>query len=175
MPKPKWDVARLSADEKSALKRSAGTMMNGASMRAIEGFYRALTDHCKSFEEPAWFAALSLQCLWHEEEKTTIKELPEILKITYNDPEATDTTRKHCTDFLDINWSEDGFLLGKICNLVRKHHSKHPEIMPDFEKLADDLTSWNHATHFVQRKWLNTICSTIKDQVKTEEEEENVD
>ena len=173
MPESKWDISRLSAGERSALKRNAGTMMHAASMQSIEGYYRALLARCGSYTESIWFAAMCMQCLWKEEEHPVIKPFPEILRLFYQDPEATDSTRKRCTGFMDINWSEDGFLLGKICNLVRKIHSERPDMIPDFEALADDLTQWNHESHYIQRKWLNTICRTAAEDKK--EEKKNAD
>lgn len=175
MPDLKWDVSRLSAGERNALKRNAGVMMCSASMQAIEAFYRAQIRPCKGYAENAWFAALCMQCLWREEDHPLIKPFPEILRTTYQNPDATDSTRNRCTNFFDLFWAEDGFLLGKISNLVRKAKSEHPEIMPDFSALADDLNHWNQENHYVQRKWLNIICRTVNEAEKKEEEENNVD
>jgi len=175
MSEPKWDTARLSSGEKCVLKRNAGVMMCSASMQAIEAFYRAQSKQCKSYEESAWFAALCMQCLWREEDHPSIKLFPEMLQAIYQNPEATDSTRKRCTNFLDLCWADDGFLLGKICNLVRKMKADHPEIMPDFCALADDFIHWNQENHSVQRQWLNTICRTTNEGNEIEEEESHVD
>ena len=175
MPEPKWDLKKLSAGERNALKRNAGVMMNAASMQAIEAFYRAQIRNCKKYEESAWFAALCMQCLWREEDHPIIKPFPEILRSTYQNPEATDSTRKRCTDFLDLSWGDDGFLLGKICNLVRKARADNPGIMPDFDLMADDLNQWGHGSHYIQRRWLNIICSTVKEQEEKEGDNENAD
>ncbi len=175
MQEHKWDLSRLSAGERSALKRNAGVMMNSASMHAIEAFYRALTDHCSVYLEKAWFAALCMQCLWREEDHPEVKAFPEILRSMYQNPDATDSTRKSCTNYLDIQWADDGFLLGKICGLARKMRAANAGVMPDFEALADDLAQWNHGDHYVQRKWLNTICRTLTEEKKNEEEKNNVD
>ena len=175
MPDHKWDVSRLSAGERSALKRSAGVMMNSAGMQSIEAFYRALRQSCGSYAEKPWFAALCMQCLWREEEHPQIKPFPEILRTVYQNPDATDSTRKRCTNYLDLSWSDDGFLLGKICGLVRKMRAVDASIMPDFEKLADDLANWNHTERFVQRRWLSIICAGRNEQEKKEEGETNAD
>ena len=102
MPESKWDTARLSAGERSALKRSAGVMMESASMQAIEAFYRALTVRGSAQAEKAWFAALCMQCLWREEERPAVRPFPEILRSMYQNPDATDSTRKRCTNYLDL-------------------------------------------------------------------------
>lgn len=175
MPDRKWDVSRLSAGERSALKRNAGMMMNAAGADAIEGFYRALTSKVGQHEEKAWFAALCMQCLWREEDHPQIRSFPEMLRTVYQNPDATESSRKKCTGFLDISWADDGFLLGKICSLIRGMRSGNATVMPDFEELADDLSRWNHPDRFIQRKWLRSICSNYQNTEDKEEEKENVD
>ncbi|MBQ9489958.1 MAG: hypothetical protein IJU80_08515, partial [Lachnospiraceae bacterium] len=91
MPDHKWDLSRLSAGEKSALKRNAGVMMNDAGMQAIEAFYRALAEGCGTYAEKAWFASLCMQCLWREEEHPQKKPFPELLRSVYQNPDATDS------------------------------------------------------------------------------------
>ena len=175
MPESKWDTARLSAGERSALKRSAGVMMESASMQAIEAFYRALTVRGSAQAEKAWFAALCMQCLWREEEHPAVRPFPEILRSMYQNPDATDSTRKRCTNYLDLYWGDDGFLLGKICGLARKMRADDANIIPDFDTLAEDLEHWNSNTHWVQRKWLNIICRSKTEQEKKEEEDNHAD
>ena len=175
MPEPKWDVSRLSAGERSALKRNAGVMMNDAGMQAIEAFYRALTMGCGTYAEKAWFAALCLQCLWREEDHPQVKPFPEMLRAVYQNPEATDSTRKRCTNYLDLAWRDDGFLLGKLCGLARMMRANNAAVRPDFDSLADDLANWNHAERFVQRRWLNIICAASNEQETKEEDQTNAD
>lgn len=174
MPDHKWDLARLSAGERSALKRNAGIMMNAAGADAIEGFYRAVTVKANQYEESSWFAALCMQCLWREEDHPRVCSFPELLRAIYQNPEATESSRKKCTSFLDISWAEDGFLLGKICSLVRGMRSGNAALMPDFDELADDLTKWNRPDRYIQRKWLRIICGNNQNQ-DNKEEKENVD
>ncbi|MBR6186630.1 MAG: type I-E CRISPR-associated protein Cse2/CasB [Clostridia bacterium] len=175
MPEHKWDVSRLSAGERSALKRNAGVMMNDAGMQALEAFYRALDGKCGPYAEKAWFAALCMQCLWREEEQPQKMPFPEMLRAVYQHPDATDSARKRCTNYLDLSWSDDGFLLGKICALARKMRADNAALMPDFEQLADDLAHWNHAERYVQRRWLNIICASGNERDKKEEEENHAD
>ena len=172
MPEPKWNLSRLSAGERSALKRNAGVMMQNATMQAIEGFYRAQQQKCNHYSEKAWFASICMECLWREEDHPAIKPLPEILRTVYQNPDASDSEKKRCISYLDLHWADDGFLLGKLCSLIRKLRADHPEIMPDFNALADDLNQWNRADHSVQRRWLNTICQSY-DESKKEEETNN--
>ena len=167
----KWDLSRLSPGERSALKRSAGIMIDDAGMQAVEAFYRAMTVPCAPYAEKAWFGAMCMQCMWREEDHPQVKPFPEILQSMYSNPDATDSMRKRCTGYMDIFWSEDGFLLGKLCSLARKMRAENPSVIPDFEALADDLNRWNNAEHYVQRKWLTIICRANKDETEKNEEE----
>lgn len=171
----KWDLSRLSAGDRSALKKNAGIMMyaTGTRMEAIEAFYRALTQRCSSYAEEAWFAALCMQCLWREKDHPIIMPFPKMLQAIYQNPKATDSLRKRCTNYLDLFWNDDGFLLGKIYNLVRKMRADNASIMPDFESLADDLANWNR--RYVQRHWLSIICMNNNEQETKEEDNTNVD
>ncbi len=169
MTDSKWDLSRLSSGERSALKRNAGIMMNASDMQALEAFYRAKTGHCSDMKEKAWFAALCMRCLWPEECHASVKTLPEILRQIYQNPKTTESTRKRCIGFLDLYWGDDGFLLGKICGLIRTIRASFLDLMPDFESLADDLNGWNYTTHYIQRKWLNIICRPREEDNKEEE------
>ena len=116
-----------------------------------------------------------MQCLWREEDHPRIRLLPELLRVVYQNPEATESSRKKCTAFMDVSWDDDGFLLGKICSLVRIMRAADSSVMPDFEALADDLSHWNNPDRYVQRKWLSIICKNDLGQKENEEEENNVD
>lgn len=175
MPENKWDLTRLSAGERSALKRNAGTMMNVAGADAIEGFYRAIAARCSPYAEKAWFAAMCMQCLWRIEDHPRTRPFPEMLRAKYQNPEATESSRKSCTGFMDISWDDDGFLLGKICKLVRAMRAEDSSVIPDFETLADDLARWNNSDRYIQRKWLGVICRNNNDEKENEEDKENVD
>lgn len=172
MPSDKWDLSRLSSGERSALKRCAGVMM-GSSMQAQQAFYHALTGHCARSNESAWFACMCMECLWHVEEHPARRPLEDMLGRIYRDPDATESTRKRCTAFMDLNWGDDGFLLGKLCSLVRKMRADDGSVMPDFEALADDLCRWNHTDHNIQRRWMRVICLPKNDE--NEEETHDAD
>ena len=167
MPNQKWDISRLSAGERSALKRNAGVMMNMASMKAIAAFYHAKIAVCKPEKLPFWFSALCMECLWREADDS--KPFPEMLRSMYQSKEATESTKNRCIAFLDFVWSNDGFLLGKICALARRMRSENPNVLPDFEALADDLERWNYADRHIQKKWLLIICGDRENPPKEEE------
>ena len=170
MPNQNWDISRLSPGERNALKRNAGIMMNVASMKAISAFYHAQIAKCKPAHEPFWFAAMCMRCLWQETENSHSKSFPEMLRMVYQDKNATESSQKKCVAFLDFIWNDDGFLLGKICALARRMRADHPNMPPDFESLADDLKQWNCEDRRIQRKWLSIICGNRDD---FQEEERN--
>ena len=173
MSDKKWELSRLSASELGALKRCAGIPF-GSDMRAAQAFYRA-TEGSRPYQEAAWYGALCLQCLWKQDEVRTILPFEEMLRRMYSDPKATDSTKKRCTVFLDIPWSNDGFLLGKLCSLARMMRSKDSSVMPDFSALANDLCSWNSLDKYVQRRWIKKICTTQTQEEITDNKEENED
>ena len=79
--------------------------------------------------------------------------------------------KKRLVSYIDIPWSDDGFLLNKICRIVRILRSSDGGTRPDFERLADDLAHWNDPDKWVQKRWLRTICRTFSfDETKVEEE-----
>lgn len=175
MPEHKWDLSKLSAGERSALRRNAGVMMQSAGADAIEGFYRALISGCSPYQEKAWFSAMCMQSLWRDEDHPMVFPIQDLLRKVYQNPESTESTRKKCTMFMDISWGDDGFLLGKICGLIRTMRAKDASVMPDFEALADDLSRWNNPDRYIQRKWLSVICRADNENKENEEEKKNVD
>jgi len=168
MREHKWDLTRLSSGEISALKRSAGTMKDSCGVDAIEAFYKSLITSCRPWEEEYWFAALCMQCLWRLEDHPQVKPFEEILRQTYQDSETSDSSKKQCINYMDMPWGKDGFLLGKICHLARKMRAENAALMPDFERLAEDLTHWNRPERSVQRKWMRTIF--VNDNQNNEKE-----
>lgn len=162
----KWNTANLSTGDRSLLRRSAGQMI-GSDMRAAEVFYRAV-GYCPENSESIWYAAICLECLWREEDHPRIIPFEEILRIYYNDKDTSDSFKRRIVALLDVPWGSDGFMLGKLANLVRTLKSKDSSIMPDFDKLADDLKYWNNDSRSVQRRWLRTIFKMQTEENVTE-------
>ena len=79
---------------------------------------------------------------------------------------------KHRVDMLlETPWSEDGFLLGKLLNMVKIIRSK-TNLKPDFQNLADDIRRWNDSGQSVQRRWVRTVYN-VKPEVDEKEEKEH--
>jgi len=165
----KWDASCLTVGERSMLRRCAGEMM-GNDLLAVEVFYKAV-GHRKIYHEKVCFAALCMECLWREEDGTRVLPIEEIFRSIYQSKDTTESMKKRLVSYIDIPWSDDGFLLNKICRIVRILRSSDGGTRPDFERLADDLAHWNDPDKWVQKRWLRTICRTFSfDETKVEEE-----
>ena len=182
MSEKKWDTGRLDSGGRSALKRNAGVMM-GNNLQALEAFYRAVLYAPKGQDQEAqWYACLCMECLWKAEEHPKTIRMEELLRRLYQNSETSDSIKHRIISMLDIPWSRDGYLLGKLSNFARMLRAKDSSTMPDFDALADDLAAWNHPDRYIQRRWIRTICGSIKEENETDtlsddemEENENAD
>ena len=155
MTEKKWDLSKLNTGDRSVLKRNAGTIMRDQ-VRAIEAFYRGLIVYPRK-SEAQWFACMCMDSLW-KVSTTEVKPFEKMLSELYNNKSTSPSMKKRIISLLDVPWSEDGFLLRKLNSFARMFRSANGSVKPDFEKLADDLASWNHPDRFVQRKWIHVIC-----------------
>lgn len=172
MAEMKWEISRLSSGERSALKRDAGCMI-GSDLQALEAFYHAVPAIPKSRErESQWYACVCMQCLWKPEDHPKVLRFEEILHRLYMGADISGSIRSRIIAMMDLPWSEDGFLLGKLTNFARMFRSRDAAVMPDFVALADDLARWNHPDKPVQRRWIKTICDSSNDNEKEENKEE---
>ena len=156
MSESKWDLAKLDAGELSALRRSAGKMVEGASMDALRAFYKA--------------------CGYCDPKRDVVKVRPmaECLRaMIAQDANATASMQHRIDMLLETSWDRDGFLLGKMLNQVKLLKSK-TDLKPDFQMLAVDLRMWNDTGHRVQREWLR-ILYNAKLITTDEEDTNNVD
>lgn len=171
MADPKWDTSVLNSGERSALRCKAGIMM-GNDMQAIEAFYRAAPKVPREKEE-IWFACLCMECLWKSDSHPTVIPFEQMLRTLYQSPDSSASIKHRIISLLDVPWSRDGYLLGKLNNFARIFRSKSINSIPDFSALADDLSRWNHPDRFIQRQWIRTICSQYsKDENKDHQEME---
>lgn len=173
MSEQKWDLSRLDTGGRSVLKRSAGEML-GTDLRSLEAFWRAAGEVPKGRED-IWYACMCMECLWKAEDHPRVMPFEEILRTMYQNPDTSDSIRHRITSMADIPWGPDGFLLGKLNGFVRMMKAGDSSVMPDFQKLADDLSWWNNPEHRVQRRWIQTICGWRKEDTKKEEESKDVD
>lgn len=168
-----WDLARLDAGELSVLRKAAGTVFSQADVSAIRVFYKAC-GHCYAWQEEYMFPAMCMDALWRMTDDPTVKPFAEGLRIMTSKDQNTTASIKHRIDsLLETPWDDNGFMLGKLLNLVRLLKS-NTGLKPDFQALANDLNGWNHPKRYVQRNWLRTIYNSIEDNVN-EEDKTNVD
>lgn len=180
MSEKKWQTEKLDSGGRNALKRNAGVMM-GSGLQALEAFYRAIAYAPKSQDQEAqWFACLCMECLWKPEDHPRVVRMEELLRQLYRNSETSDSIKRRVISLLDVPWSRDGYLLGKLSNFARMFRAKDGSVMPDFDALADDLAGWNHPDRYVQRRWIRTICGTAQDDAAdnnqdNEDEEEDTE
>ena len=174
MSDAKWDTGKLVNGGRSALKHDVGVIM-GSNTRAMEAFFQALNFAPKSREqEEQWYACLCMECLWKPENHPAILRFEELLRQMYQSIETSSSIKRRIITMLDIPWSSDGYLLGKLSNFARLMYSKSSTVMPDFGALADDLSRWNHPDKYVQRRWIRVICGLAKDDKNTNNHDEEV-
>ena len=166
MNKQKWDLSRLDNGDLSALRRAAGTQ--GVNMAALRAFYKAC-GYCDPRVEKYWFPALCMDALWRTTESPVIKPMEDCLGAMLTGEANTTASLKHRIEMLlETPWNEDGFLLGKLLNLVKILKSK-TNLKPDFQVLADDLRRWNYPEQPVQRRWLRAVYNIKPDEYVKEE------
>lgn len=174
MSDSKWNTEKLDTGERTALKRNAGVMY-GNDVRAMEAFWHA-AGYVPTGKENIWFACLCMECLWKSEDHAAVLPFEEILKRLYQNGETSESIKNRMIAMLDVPWAPDGYLLGKLNNFARIFRSKNAAVMPDFQQLADDLSNWDRPEHWVQRRWIKTICGNKENEEEKEtEENENVD
>jgi hypothetical protein len=164
----------LSPADKSALRRCAGQMMNVAERAgAYMAYHRAMREVSGSIDKERAFAALCMQMLWREEDHPEIVPMEEILRdmIRIGTDEENSGLLNRVRAALDTKWAQDGFLLWKICNLARIIRAAHPERMPNFAQLYQDLRNWNTKERWVQRKWVRVIFMGAQTEAGEQEDQ----
>lgn len=153
-------VDELSTGARVALKRSAGIMLSGADGKAISAFYRCAAPTIPQWQEDRWFAAACLKCLWEPGEhagEPVEKRMAQMIRSA----ELSDSMSYRVEGLLDTQWDSDGYMLTKLCRMIKMLRQKSPEAI-DFAGLLEDLIYWNNENQSVQRKWARAIFSPEK-------------
>ncbi len=130
--------------------------MDQAPGKAVAAYYRVRNaENTSTYKDEIQFACLSMSCMWDRGEAKM--PLQKLLGRLCKDPGKGKSVSKACLECLDNPWRKDGFLLKKIYSLVVMVKREIPGVMPDFERLADDLIRWNYDKRFIQRNWINQI------------------
>lgn len=145
----------LGNGERAALKRGAGTMLADADGKALTVFYRCLPPTVPEWEADRWFAAGCIHCLWPPEEQETLP-LEELIGRLMRSGELSDSTAHRVETLIDMPWDQDGFLLAKLCRLIKMVKQKS-SVRMDHEAFLQDLMEWDWVSQKVQRKWARAI------------------
>lgn len=151
-------VDALSTGDRVALKRSAGVMLSEANGKAIAAFYRCITPAVPQWQEDRWFAASCIKCLWDPAEGTG-EPVEKVLADLIRGAELSDSMQHRVEGLLDTQWDQDGYMLTKLCRMMKLIRQKTSEEI-DFADLLEDLIYWNNENQSVQRKWARAIFST---------------
>ena len=143
-------LKQCSTGERAILRRNCGKMLKDADGQAVVVFYRCLPFDVPAWQEDRWFAAACFSCLWAEDQ--TGLPMEEILGTLKDD---SDSIEHWLAALLDLRWEPDGFLLGKLCRMVKMASAKG--FVVDCKKLTDDLVWWNSEKQTVQRKWARAM------------------
>lgn len=174
MNDPKTLVDRLrelSSGERAALRREAGKCLSEADGMTLSVFFRMAPPHLNRRQQECWFSAMTIACLWNPEEATCGEEFPIMLR-KYALRQTTEGMEKKIRSLLDASWEEDGYLTAKLCRLARMLKADNRQLMPDMERLLNDLLYWNSDSRFVQIRWAQQYYQLEIDANKTKDEEE---
>ena len=160
---------KLTSGECAALCREAGKCMADASAQALAVFYRIAPPELNRRQQECWFTAITLACLWNVEEAQAGDEFAVMLK-KYARKQETGGTDKKIRTLLDTRWEEDGYLAAKLSRLARMLRSDNRSIMPDVDRLLDDLLHWNSDSRYVQLRWAQRFYQPDISETQSEEE-----
>ncbi len=153
-------VDALSAGNRAALKRAAGVMLSEADGKAIAAFYRCVTPAIPQWQEDRWFAAACIKCLWDPAEGAG-EPVENVLAKLIRGSELSESWEHRIEGLLDTAWDQDGYMLTKLCRLMKMLRQKTATEL-DFAGLLEDLIYWNSENQSIQRKWARAIFSTTE-------------
>mgnify|MGYP002590074595 CR=1 FL=1 len=153
-------LGSCSTGERAALRRNCGAMIAEADGQAVMTFYRCLPPDVPRWQENHWFAAACFSCLWDAGQQGMPME-----NAIYILRSASDSFEHRLVTLLDMRWEADGFLLRKLCRIIKMAKGKGLQI--NCETLLEDLLFWNSSNQGIQRKWARAMY--IKSQEKEQE------
>lgn len=150
-------VDSLGPGSRVALKRSAGIMLSQADAKAIAAFYRCISPAVPQWQEDRWFAVACIKCLWEPAVGPGEPVEDALAKLTRS-AELSDSMQHRIEGLLDTAWDQDGYMLTKLCRLMKMLRQKNL-VELDFSALLGDMIYWNNENQSVQRKWARAIFS----------------
>ena len=158
----------LGTGERAALRREAGVMIQNADGAALKAFYRCLPRTVPQYKEEVWFGAACLRCLWDTDDVNE-ESLEKIIASLIREGELSESISHRVEILLETKWDKDGYMLSKLCRLVKMVRQKSNGIMIDFVPLLEDLINWNSDSQYVQRKWARSIFGNEESDKKERE------
>lgn len=149
----------LSAADRAALKREAGSMLTEADGNALRVFYRVLPPGVPQWQESRFFAVGCLRCLYDSAEGGK-QQLPALVGNLIHRGILSESAAHRAQVLLDLSWEEDGYMLTKLCQMVKLLHGKASADGIDFEKMLSDVLCWNAESQYVQRNWARMLFQT---------------
>ena len=154
-------LQKCTTGERATLRRNCGKLLKDADGQAVVVFYRCLPRDIPQWQENQWFAAGCFSCLWDADQKGDPLEV-----IFSRLKDDSDSMEHRLAALLDLKWDKDGYLLAKLCRMIKMVKSKGETV--DCERLLQDLIYWNSDNQSVQRKWAKAMY--MKNSVINEED-----
>ena len=154
-------LSQISTGDRASLRRNCGELLKNADGQAVVAFYGCLPGNVPHWQEDCWFAAACFSCLWDADQQGERFE-----KILSSLKEDSDSMEHRLASLLDLKWDEDGYLLLKICRILKMARSKG--MVADCKNLLNDFIYWNSSNQGVQRKWARAMY--IQNSVINEED-----
>ena len=153
MPEEKKSVdllrKELTTKDRAALKRCCGKSMCDC-LDALGVYYSVKPHMVAQWCEERHFTAVTLSCLWRDNERGRILPLAVCLQMI----RQSESLDHRVLSLLDIDWDDSSdFFQGKLMRLVKLVRSRLSGASPDFAQLFRDLCRWNNPERAVQKQW----------------------
>ena len=154
-------LSRIPTGDRASLRRACGELLRQADGQAVVAFYRCLPAEVPHWQEDCWFADACFSCLWDADQQGESFE-----KVLSRLKDDSDSMSHRLAALLDLKWDEDGYLLQKLCRIMKMARSKGMAV--DCKSLLNDFIYWNSSNQIVQRKWARAMY--IQNSVINEED-----
>lgn len=148
-------IDALSMGERVQLKRACGQMPPDADSSVMMILYKVLPGEVKEWQHSRWLFAACVHAMWGKEDKEKRVSLTRALADYKIKSDVSESFDRKISGILDTRWEDDGFLAGKLLNLVKMMKQKGYVI--DGYELLTDLISWNSEKRIIQKKWAREI------------------
>lgn len=93
-----------------------------------------------------------------EQGKMGSGRFPEIICELLKQGQMSKSAEHRVIVLLDTPWDSDGYMLGKLHQLITLVKAKVGEEAPDFARLHHDLLRWNWSSREVQLDWARALA-----------------